>query len=62
MRTICIIGREPGPGLRMFTAKFISLVFPDTLGHNKFVMITPNSVYDIGVCPNSIPQCEPLNH
>ena len=27
--TVCIIGREPSPALRMFSAKFFSLVFPD---------------------------------
>ena len=26
-----LIGREPGPGLRMFSAKFISLSFPVSL-------------------------------
>ena len=39
------IGWEPGPGLRMFSAKFFHYHFllTYTVGHRKFVMTTPNS-------------------
>ena len=35
------IGREPGPALRMFSAKYF--LTTDILEHNKFVMATLNS-------------------
>ena len=40
-----VIGREPGPGLRMFSAKFFHYDFliTYTMSHRKFVMTTLNS-------------------
>ena len=40
---LSLIGREPGPGLRMFSVKFFSLSFLVNLYHRKFIMTTPNS-------------------
>ena len=40
-----ILGREPGPGLRVFSATFFYYHFllTYTMGHRKFTMTTPNS-------------------
>ena len=40
-----LLGQEPGPGLRMFSANFFHYDFliTYTVGHRKFVMTTLNS-------------------
>ena len=42
---IFILGREPGPAIRMFSANYFQYNFliTDTLNHSKLVMSTPNS-------------------